>query len=219
MTRLQGVLFDMDGTLCDSEPAWMAAEFALASRYGAEWTHADGRSLVGSDLLVSAAYIQQRMGLQKSPAQIVEELLDDVIAVVASKGVQWRPGAVELLVECNEAGVPAALVTMAYRRLADAIMAAMPAGWFDAVVTGEEVDRGKPAPDAYLRAAELLGVEPRACVAIEDSPTGADAGEAAGCLLVAVPNVVEIPRSPGRQHLPTLEGVNLDQLRTLMAQR
>lgn len=219
MSELQAVLFDMDGTVCDTEPAWIAAEFALARRHGAQWTRDDGLRLVGNDLLDSGAYIRQRMGLALSPEQIVDELLEDVLAAVASAGVQWRPGALELLMECNQAGLPTALVTMSYRRLTDAIVSAMPAGRFDTVVTGEEVAFGKPAPDAYLLAAERLGVEASACVAIEDSATGADSGEAAGCLVVAVPNHVDIPAAPGRRHLPTLRGVTLDDLRALKAQR
>jgi HAD superfamily hydrolase (TIGR01509 family) len=219
VSELQAVLFDMDGTLCDTEPAWMAAEFALAERYGAPWSHEDGLQLVGNDLMVSGAYIQRRMGLPLSPAEIVAELVSAVVASVAADGVAWRPGALELIGECNRAGLPTALVTMSYRPLAGAVVDALPAGRFDAVVTGEDVVRGKPAPDAYLRAAELVGVEAGASIAIEDSATGAASAEAAGCLVVAVPHHVQIPRAPGRVHLPSLAGISLDDLCTLAAQR
>lgn len=219
MSELQAVLFDMDGTLCDTEPAWMAAEFALADRYAAPWTHEDGLRLVGNDLLVSGSYIQRRMGLSLSPAEIVDELVTAVVGSVAADGVTWRPGALELLAECNDAGLPTALVTMSYRELADVVVAALPAGRFDAVVTGQDVVRGKPAPDAYLRAAELLGVETSASIAIEDSATGAASAEAAGCLVVAVPHHVDIPTRPGRVQLPTLAGLSPGDLRALAAQR
>lgn len=218
MSDLQAVLFDMDGTICDTESAWMAAEFALARRYGAEWTSEDGLLLVGSDLLASGDYIQRRMRLPMSAAQIVDELVDAVLSTVAARGVQWRPGALELLVECNDAGLPTALVTMSYRRLADAVIAAMPFGRFDAVVTGDEVVSGKPAPDSYLLAAQRLGVEAEACLVIEDSPTGAAAGEAAGCLVLAVPHTVDIPARPRRILSPSLLGVSLERLRLLPVQ-
>lgn len=219
MSELQAVLFDMDGTICDTESEWMAAESALARRYGAEWTSDDGLLLVGNDLLASGAYIQRRMGLALSAEQIVEELVDAVLSSVAAQGVQWRPGALELLVECNDAGLPTALVTMSYRRLADAVLAVMPFGRFDVVVTGDEVVAGKPAPDSYLLAAERLGVEAEACLVIEDSPTGAAAGEAAGCLVLAVPHTVDIPAGRRRRLLPSLLGVSVEKLRLLLAQR
>jgi HAD superfamily hydrolase (TIGR01509 family) len=219
VSELQAVLFDMDGTLCDTEAAWMAAEFALAARCGAPWTREDGLRLVGSDLQVSGAYIQRRMGLTLSPEEIVSELITAVVASVESEGVSWRPGAVELLAECNDAGVPTALVTMSYRLLVDAVVAALPAGRFDAVVTGEDVEHGKPAPDAYARAAELLGVEATASIAIEDSTTGAASGAAAGCLVLAVPNTVPIARTAAPHQVATLAGIRLEQLRTLARQR
>jgi HAD superfamily hydrolase (TIGR01509 family) len=219
VSELQAVLFDMDGTLCDTEAMWMAAEFALAARCGAPWTHEDGLRLVGSDLLVSGAYIRRRMGLTLSPEEIVSELLTTVVASVASDGVSWRPGAIELLVECNDRGVPTALVTMSYRVLVDAVVAALPAGRFDAVVTGQDVERGKPAPDAYALAADLLGVEATASIAIEDSATGAASGAAAGCLVLAVPHTVPIPRSVAPHQVATLGGTTLEQLRALARQR
>jgi HAD superfamily hydrolase (TIGR01509 family) len=219
VSELQAVLFDMDGTLCDTEPAWLAAEFALATQYGAEWTREDGLRLVGSDLLASGAYIQDRMGLTLSPEQIVAELVTAVTASVMAEGVTWRPGAVELLEECNSAGMPTALVTMSYRDLVSAVLAALPSGRFDAVVTGQDVVHGKPAPDAYRLAAELLDVAASSTVAIEDSAAGAASAEAAGCLVVAVPHHVDIPAGPRRVHMPSLAGVSLDDLGALSAQR
>jgi HAD superfamily hydrolase (TIGR01509 family) len=217
--ELQAVLFDMDGTLCDTEPAWMAAEFALAEAYGAEWTTDDGLRLVGNDLAVSGEYIKRRMRLTLSAQEIVAALLTSVEASVRTAGVTWRPGAVELLVQCNAADLPTALVTMSYRKLVDAVVSALPAGRFGAVVTGEDVVRGKPAPDAYLLAAERLGVEGRACIAIEDSATGAASAEAAGCLVIGVPHQVAIPASPNLRWLPSLAGCTVDDLRRLAAQR
>jgi HAD superfamily hydrolase (TIGR01509 family) len=212
-------LFDMDGTLCDTEPSWMAAEYAMAERYGATWTVEDGLALIGNDLQVSGEYIKQVMGLSLRWDEIIDELLDGVIGAIRANGVTWQPGAVELLAALNGAGVPTALVTMSYASFAETVVAQLPHGRFDALVTGDRVARGKPAPDPYLLAAAMLGVDARNCVAIEDSGTGAASAEAAGCLVVVVPNQVDVPNSPQRRHFSSLEGVKPDDLAELLSQR
>jgi HAD superfamily hydrolase (TIGR01509 family) len=214
---LEAVLFDMDGTLCDSEPAWMAAEYVLAERHGAEWTEADAHHLVGADLLDAGAYIRHRMRLDHSPAEIVDQMLELVIKAVAREGVDWRPGALDLVESCNDAGVPTALVTMSYRNFATAVVDAMPRGRFDATVTGDEVVAGKPAPDPYLAAAAALGVQAAACVAIEDSPTGAQSAYAAGCTVVVVPNHVAVPLAAGMVELRTLSSIGVERLASFLS--
>lgn len=218
MTDLQAVLFDMDGTVCDTEPSWMAAEFAMAKRYGADWTTEDGLSLVGNDLMVSGSYIKGRMRLSQPVEEVVEELLAGVMSAVAQAGVAWRPGALELLQACNDAGLPTALVTMSYSDFAGGIVAGMPRGHFDAVVTGDQVTLGKPAPEPYLLAAELLGVDVDRCIAIEDSPTGAASAEAAGCLVIVVPNHVQVSSEGRRLEMASLADVSVRDLRGLMEQ-
>lgn len=217
--RLHAVLFDMDGTICDTEPAWMAAEHAMAEAYGAEWTEQDGLALVGFNLLASGSYIKERMGLDLTPAEIVDELLDGVIAHLRSGGIEWMPGALELVAACNDAGVPTALVTMSYRNFAGAVVDAMPQGKFDAIVTGDEVARGKPHPDPYLTAARMLNADPARCIAIEDSPTGLASAQAAGTQAVVVPNHVKVPTTADVVTLTSLSGVTPDQLARCLAER
>jgi HAD superfamily hydrolase (TIGR01509 family) len=208
---LQAVLWDMDGTLVDTEPVWVAAEFELAARHGATWSEDHGVHLIGRDLLSSGSYIREEMDLDLTPEQVVEALLDRVVDVVRD-GVQWRPGARELLAEQQRAGVPAALVTMSYRRLAAAVVDALPAGTFDAVVVGDEVTRGKPHPEPYLTAARLLGVEASRCVAIEDSAPGAASAQAAGCHVLAVPSLLGIAPAPNQTVRESLRSVSLADL-------
>ena len=169
------VLWDMDGTLVDTEPYWMEAELELVAEFGGHWTDADARSIIGFDLLDGAAVLRDRGGVDLAPPVIVERLLDGVIARVRAH-VPWRPGARRLLTDLHAAGVPCALVTMSYRRLVDAIVEALDPIRFDAIVTGDEVTHGKPHPEPYLRAAAALGRDPVECVAIEDSPTGVALG-------------------------------------------
>jgi HAD superfamily hydrolase (TIGR01509 family) len=211
---LGAVLWDMDGTLVDTEPYWIATEFAMAEKYGAEWSEADALQLVGNDLLTSGAYIKQRMGLEHTPEEIVEELLDGVVDKVV-ESVPWRPGARELLTSLVESGVRCALVTMSYSRFVAPILAHLPAETFRVVVTGEQVAHGKPHPEPYLTAAAALGLAPGDCVAIEDSNTGAKSAEAAGCTVLVVVNHVPVLEGPRRVFRETLAGMTVEDLRSL----
>ncbi|MBA2444759.1 MAG: HAD family phosphatase [Nocardioidaceae bacterium] len=216
--HLQAVLFDMDGTLCDTEPVWMAAELAMAQRYGAGWTPADGLALVGKQLIVSCTYIKERMGLPQPVEAVFEELLAGAMTAIAHEGPAWRPGALDLLMACNGAGLPTALVTASHSVFTEAILDGMPSGRFDAVVTGDHVERGKPAPDPYLLAADLLEVNACSCIAIEDSPTGAESAEAAGCLVIVVPNQVAVSSQGRRREVDSLAELSLADLQLLFEQ-
>ena len=209
------VLWDMDGTLADTEPAWIAAEHRLVAAHGGRWSDEHSLALVGSDLMTAASYIRLHGGVPLEPEQIVHTLLDDVVGQVA-RGIPWQPGAVELLCSLRDAGVPCALVTMSWTRLVGAVVDALPGGAFGCVVAGDAVGRGKPHPEPYLRAAAALDVDPRACVAIEDSPTGAASAEAAGCHVLAVPHAVDVPPGPGRTVVPSLAGLDPGALGALV---
>ena len=211
---MQAVLWDMDGTLVETEPYWIEAEYALAEKYGGTWSHEHALELVGNDLLDSAIYIRTHMGIDVEPANIVEELLDGVIARV-EQAVPWRPGAVELLTALGELGVPCALVTMSYRRFVAPVLAALPPTAFAAIVTGDTVSQGKPHPEPYLKAARQLGLEPGDCLAIEDSNTGARSAEAAGCTVLVVPNHVPVLEGERRVFVDSLADLSVDALRLL----
>ncbi len=204
----------MDGTLVDTEPYWMATETAIAQAHGGTWTHDDAMALVGNDLLVSGEYIKAKLGLQQSAEEVVEELLDGVVAQVRH-AVPWCEGARELLLALHDAGVPCGLVTMSYQRFVAPILEHLPPETFRVIVTGDMVDNGKPHPEAYLTAAASLGVDPADCVAIEDSPTGARSAEAAGCRVLVVPNHVPVPPGPARIFRETLVGITPRELGSL----
>jgi HAD superfamily hydrolase (TIGR01509 family) len=205
----------MDGTLVDTEPYWIDVEFALVAEHGGTWSRDHALNLVGSDLLASGAYIREHGGVDLEPAQIVERLLDGVIARIQER-VPWRPGAVELLAHLQAVGVPCALVTMSYQRFVAPVLAALPEGSFGAVVTGDGVTVGKPHPEPYLTAASLLDVDPGACIAIEDSNTGATSAESAGCTVLVVPNHVPVLEGERRVFLDSLVGVDLSRLRDIV---
>ncbi len=215
MRKLAAVLWDMDGTLVDTEPYWIECEHELVARHGGTWTDADAHSLVGFDLIDAAVELRTRGGIDLEPEEIVEVLLDGVLERVADH-LPWRPGARELLAACGAAGIPCVLVTMSWRRFADAVVHAAPAGAFAASVAGDEVSRGKPHPEPYLKAAAAVGVDARDCVAIEDSPTGVAAALAAGCATLGVPHVVALPPTDGLAVVDTLDGLDVDDLAALL---
>jgi HAD superfamily hydrolase (TIGR01509 family) len=207
------VLWDMDGTLVDTEPYWIAAEIALAERDGGTWSTEQGLALVGKELTASARLLRTHAGVRGTDEEIVDDLLERVVAKVRSHGIPWRPGAVEMLVALREAGVPCALVTMSYASLAGVVLEGVPEGTFAAVVTGEVVSRGKPDPEPYLRAAALLAVSAAACVAIEDSMTGIASAEAAGATVIGVQLVLPIAPAPGRSRIARIDQITLDDVR------
>lgn len=211
------VLWDMDGTLVDTEKYWIAAETTLARRDGGVWTEADGLSLVGSSLTYAAQQLRLRAGVRGTDEEIVDDLLAQVIAEVRRHGVPFRPGAVEMLAALRDAGVPSALVTMSYASLAQVVIDGAPEGVFRAVVTGDQVANGKPHPEPYLEGAARLGVDATRCVAIEDSTAGLASAEAAGARVIGVQLLVPIPAAPGRSRLSQLDQITLDDLRRIYA--
>lgn len=206
------VLWDLDGTLVDTEPFWIEEEIALAAEHGGTWTHEQGLTLVGKPLVESARLLRAAAGVPGSDEEIATTLVSRVAARVRAQGPPWRPGSRELLDEVRAAGVPCALVTMSYRVLADAVLDAVGPGTFAVVVTGDDVTRGKPDPEAYLTAAGRLGAAPAQCVALEDSPVGVAAAEAAGVPTIAVPLMVDIPAAPGRSRVRNVRTLGLADL-------
>jgi HAD superfamily hydrolase (TIGR01509 family) len=205
------VLWDMDGTIIDTEPIWHEAEFALTAEYGVAWTEADCLALTGTSIPAAARLFRGR-GVELPEGAIEERLVGHVSRSVRSGSVNWRPGALELLESLRQDGVPQALVTTSYASLADAVLSLLPAGTFAAVVTGDQVTHPKPHPEPYLRAALALGVRPCDAVALEDSPPGVASAHAAGVPVVAVQHVIPLPAAPGRTVTDTLAGVTPSDL-------
>ncbi|MFN2319150.1 MAG: HAD family hydrolase [Dermatophilaceae bacterium] len=214
LNRPVALLWDMDGTLVDTEPYWIAAEHAIVEAAGGHWTEDLSLRLVGQDLYVSAEFIRANSPITLEPEAIIEALLDRVVAAVGDH-IPWRPGARELLTAAGRAGLSSALVTMSWTRLVEPIVATLPEGTFGAIASGDVVAHGKPHPEPYLHAARALGVDPAQCLAIEDSPTGVTSATQAGVPTLAVRHIIDIPPTPGALALDSLEGVQVNDLGTL----
>jgi HAD superfamily hydrolase (TIGR01509 family) len=192
----------------------MKSEGSFAKANNSNWTEQDGLSLVGMSLYDSSKIIKERVGSNLEPEQIIQKLTDDVSAQLKQE-IFWRPGARDLLLLLRKKKVKTALVTMSMHRMAKQVADSIGFDAFDVIVAGDDVRHGKPHPEPYLKAAELLGVKPEDCVAFEDSLTGLRSAEAANTKAVGVKNIVEIPIEPGRVIWPTLEGVSMADLRRL----
>jgi HAD superfamily hydrolase (TIGR01509 family) len=216
---LAAALWDFDGTLADTEPIWIDAEFELIGQLGGHWSVEHAHQLVGNSLVDSGAYILNTIGRHDlTPEWVVDQLISYVVHRVTSGPMQWRPGAIELLEAFGAAGVPCALVSASYRVLLDAALARLPMGTFQTSIAGDEVQQGKPHPEPYERAARALGVDARRCVVIEDSEFGARSGNAAGAFVIAVPNHVGISAAPRRTQVRSLTELNAERVAALLEQ-
>jgi HAD superfamily hydrolase (TIGR01509 family) len=219
---IQAVLWDMDGTIVDTEPYWIAAEKALVHAHGGSWTDEDALRLVGQALPTSAGMLQEA-GVRLEIREIIDILTQSVCDGVR-ESVPWRPGARELLEDLAGHGVPCAMVTMSEGPLAGLVADALPEGTFRFRVTGDMVRRGKPHPEPYLLALDRLGahvpgVDPRRVVAIEDSAPGVASASASGATTIAVPHFLPLPASEDWALWPTLHGVTAPALDTFVRSR
>jgi HAD superfamily hydrolase (TIGR01509 family) len=213
MTGLAAVLFDMDGLLVDTEPLWFEVETEVMARLGGDWSADDQAKLVGGSLEATLGYL---LGKARHPVPrdtLARWMLD---AKVRSAQVTLRPGAAALLAEVQAAGVPYALVTSSERVIMDAVLSVTGLR-FPVTVCAEDVTRIKPDPEPYLLGTKLLGADPAASVVLEDSTNGVTAAEAAGCQVIAVPNVAPVPPAPGRVIVTSLTEVPLSRLRAMVA--
>jgi HAD superfamily hydrolase (TIGR01509 family) len=210
------VLFDMDGTLIDSEHLWLQAEQRIMHDLGGSWSDADQEHCLGGPLERVAEYMIASSGSTRSVQQVGLDLMDEVEYLMRREPVIWRPGARELLIEATGLGISTALVTASWRRLVmalhDRLTQDIGADPFTVIVPGDEVSRGKPHPDPYLSAMNLLGKFPINCMAIEDSPTGVASAVASGCRVVAVPHIAIIEEQLSLRVVHSLEGETIQSL-------
>ena len=217
---MYAVLFDMDGTLVDSEKLWDISLAALYSELGGRLTPEVRASMVGGAAEDTIRTVYTDLGLDLDPVAMAESdrWLHDYTADLFDGGLPWCDGAQQIVEALAAEGTPIALVTNTQRALTDRALNSIGREYFSATVCADEVPRGKPAPDAYQRAAALLDLPPSACLAVEDSVTGTAAAERAGCPVLVVPNDVAVPIGPRRRHISSLAEIDVTDLRRFHAE-
>jgi HAD superfamily hydrolase (TIGR01509 family) len=219
VTRVpEAVLWDMDGTLIDSEKLWDIGLHELAEQLGGRLSAETRDAVVGSNMDNTMAVMFTALGLDLDPTamQKAGTWLSERTAELFREGVPWRPGARAALESLRAHGVPMALVTSTERSLTEIALDSIGREFFAASVCGDEVDgRNKPDPTPYLRGAELLGIPANRCVAIEDSLMGMQSAVAAGCTVLVVPAEVPVPPGEGWTIRDSLEGIDAPTLGAL----
>ena len=214
-SQLRGVLFDMDGTIIDSEPYWMRAERELVESFGGTWGEQQAYALVGSGLWNSASLLISA-GVELEHEVIIDKLSARVREQI-SESVPWRPGARELMAEILQAGLPMALVTMSIGLNARAVSAALDRELgqkvFSAIISADDVERPKPDPAAYLAGAAAIGVDISDTLSFEDSSYGAASAFSAGSITIGIPLHVEIPQGSTHEQWESMAGTGLNDLR------
>ncbi|MDN5571845.1 MAG: HAD family phosphatase [Propionibacteriaceae bacterium] len=204
------VLWDFDGTLADSEPAWRAAERRLLAELGASVPEEWQIELLGLGIVQSAATMLGWAGREDLDAVATADRLGELaLAELQAEGLRLRPGAGELLAALRSEGVACGLVSATYTTILTPMLASLPPNSFDVVVGGDEVAAGKPHPEPYLTAAARLGVAPLDCLVLEDSLTGIAAAQAAGMPTLGIPFGQELTDGPRRRVVATLAGLTV----------
>jgi HAD superfamily hydrolase (TIGR01509 family) len=207
---IKAVVFDMDGVLVDSEPVWERVRRSFVAAHGGRWAPDAQDRLMGMSTAEWSAYLSADLGVGVAPVAVAEMVVS-AMAAAYRENLPLLPGAADAVRELAGRW-PLGVASSSPRSLIEAVLTA--AGLqsaFTAVVSSEEVARGKPAPDVYLAAAERLGFPGTACVAIEDSSNGLRAAAAAGFTVIAVPRP-EYPPAPGALERASLTVYSLTDL-------
>lgn len=208
---MSAILFDMDGTLIDSEPLWLKAEIEVMAEVGCHWDEQDQINCLGGPAERTERYMQERSQNIKPYGYFINRLHEVMRARITNE-LELIPNALSLLKECKDAGIKTALVTASSRDLMTIVLKRFPIGTFDVVVSGDDVEKSKPDPAPYLLAAKQLSVDISKCLVLEDSLTGVQSGLSSGAKVIGIPHLVQMSEHPNLRVISSLDEITLSDI-------
>ena len=208
---MSAILFDMDGTLIDSEPLWLKAEIEVMAEVGCHWDEQDQINCLGGPAERTERYMQERSQNIKPYGYFINRLHEVMRARITNE-LDLIPNALSLLKECKDSGIKTALVTASSRDLMTIVLKRFPIGTFDVVVSGDDVEKSKPDPAPYLLAAKQLSVDISKCLVLEDSLTGVQSGLSSGAKVIGIPHLVQMSEHPNLRVLSSLDEITLSDI-------
>jgi HAD superfamily hydrolase (TIGR01509 family) len=208
---MSAILFDMDGTLIDSEPLWLKAEIEVMAEVGCHWDEQDQINCLGGPAERTERYMQERSQNIKPYGYFINRLHEVMRARITNE-LDLIPNALSLLKECKDAGIKTALVTASSRDLMTIVLKRFPIGTFDVVVSGDDVEKSKPDPAPYLLAAKQLSVDISKCLVLEDSLTGVQSGLSSGAKVIGIPHLVQMSDHPNLRVISSLDEITLSDI-------
>ena len=208
---MSALLFDMDGTVIDSEPLWLESEIEIMTSLGFNWDAQDQLNCLGGPMDRTEKYMQERSGHIK-PYGYFRDSLHEIMQEKLVSKLQLIPNALELILESRRFGLKTALVTASGRDLMNIALKKFPEGCFDARVSRDDVTNTKPNPEPYIRAASLLNVDITKCIVFEDSQTGVQSGLEAGAQVIGIPHMIELIPHSNLRVVNSLSDISLEKL-------
>jgi len=208
------VFFDMDGLLVDSEPEWLKSESEITAAYGYQWTSQDQVACLGGPLSRVGQYMHEKCNQAETPDFFTRKIVE-VQSEKMRSHTPFMPGAYELVKDLQKNGVKTGLVSASPRIIVDAVLDNVGAELFPFSISSDDVERTKPHPDAYLKAAQLTNSAIENCLVFEDSLTGIGAATSSGAWLVAVPHLVHVDESERVRVIKSLEQLNFTKVQKL----